>query len=323
MLASIIAIALSIAAIFLAALAVSAWRMARRVERALPPAGRFAEIDGARLHYVDRGEGAPVVMIHGLAANLMQFTATILDDLARTNRVIAIDRPGCGYSGRAGPDASPAAQAAILQKLLDKLGIADPLIVGHSLGGAVALAHAVLHPGKARGYALLAPAAAPQRDPPPMFRYLDVPSPIMQHLIAWTVGIPSAIKNGPAITAAVFAPQAVPKDFGMASGALLGLRPISIVTNFKDFIDARSTAGEIAGRYPEIAAPVICLFGTEDRVLPPELHLHALDRLRSAEIQVLKGAGHMLMHVEGPAVIEAIRKLDAQTAAAPRARASS
>lgn len=322
MLSWIVATALSIVAVIVAALALSAWRTARRVEKALPPIGRFVDIGGAELHYVDRGEGPPVVMVHGLGANLLQYNATILDEIAKTNRVIAIDRPGCGYSQR-GSDATTATQAAMLQKLLDKLGIADPLIVGHSLGGSVALAHAVLHPGMARGYVLLAPLAAPINKAPEMFKGMAVRSPFMQHLIAWTVGVPAAIKHGPAITAAVFAPQPVPADFATASGALLGLRPKAIVTGFKDFVASPVTAGEIVDRYREIDVPLICLFGTEDEVLLPERHLSTLESVRSAEIQLLNGAGHMLMHVEGPAVIAAIRRLDAQTGPTQRAQAFS
>lgn len=324
MLIWIITGALSAIAIIVAALAFSAWRTARRVEQAVPAIGRFIEVDGAPMHFVDRGKGPPVVMIHGLGGTLRHYTGTIFEEIAKTNRVIAIDRPGCGYSGRpSGAGAATKTQAAIIQKLLDKLGIADPLIVGHSLGGSVALAHAVFHPGKARGYMLLAPLAGAQDDAPPMFKSLEVPWPPLQHLIAWTIGVPAAIKRGPGVTAEVFAPQRPPADFAIASGALLGLRPKSIVTNFKDFTASRQTVEEITGRYGEITAPVICLFGSEDTVLPAEFHLEALKPLPAAELQRLEGAGHMLMHVEAAASIAAIRKLDALTTAITRAAASS
>jgi pimeloyl-ACP methyl ester carboxylesterase len=301
-----------------------AWSTARKVERLVLPLGRFVEVDGAKLHYVDRGEGPPIVLIHGIGGNLRQFTGTIFDELAKTNRLIAFDRPGCGYSERpAGSDASSKTQAAIIQKAIGRLGIAEPLIVGHSLGGSIALAHAFFHRGKARGYGLIAPRATDRGPVPPMFKGLAVKSPVLHYLIAWTIGIPLSIRRGLDITRAVFAPQEPPADFGKASGGLLSLRPKSIIANFKDFVASDVTIRQIQGRYDEITAPVIVLFGMEDRVLLPEIELPALETLPSLQTLRLEGAGHMLMHVEGPAVIAAIRKLDAQATGGPRAAAAS
>ena len=325
MLASIVAVIVAVLALCLAGLASYAWLTARRVERAVPPIGRFVEVGGARLHYVDRGAGPPVVMIHGIAGNLRHYTHTILDEIAKTNRAIAIDRPGCGYSGMPrGADNSTQTQAAIVQMALDRLGVVDPLIVGHSLGGSVALAHALLYPDKARGYVLIAPLAAPPEMKPPFDRWY-ITSRLRQRLIAWTIGIPLAIKYGPALTDFVFAPQSPPKDFGTASGALLGLRPKAIINNFRDAVAAPITAEEIYTRYAEIDAPVHCLFGIDDQVLDAELNLAPLAAMRAAEIQLIDGAGHMLMHVEPASVTAAVRQMDARTRTAhvPRAAASS
>ncbi len=323
MLQWVLAAVLAIVALGFAGLVLNAWLVARRVERAVPPLGRFVEVDGAKLHYVDRGEGPAVVMIHGIAANLRHFTHTIFDEIAKTNRVIAIDRPGCGYSERPrGADNATETQAVIIQKALNKLGVADPLIVAHSLGGSVALAHALLYPGQARGYVLIAPLAAPPEMKPPFDRWY-IRSPLRQRLIAWTIGIPMAIKYGPALTAFVFAPQTPPEDFGTASGSFLGLRPKAIINNFRDTVAAPITVEAIHTRYTEIDAPVICLFGVKDQILDPERNLAPLAAMHSAEIQLLDGVGHMLMHAEPSAVTAAIRKMDATAAHLPRASAFS
>jgi pimeloyl-ACP methyl ester carboxylesterase len=281
----------------------------------VPPIGDFIEVDGARLHYLDRGEGSPIVMIHGLGGNLYHYTGTIFDDIASTSRAIAIDRPGCGYSERPGEyDFSTQAQANIIQRALDKLGVKDPLIVGHSLGGGVALAHAVLHPGKARGYVLIAPAASKPRSIPPMFKGLHVSAPL-RRVVAWTIGVPMSIKAGPKLTAEIFAPQPVPSDFATESGGLLALRPKSLITNMNDFAASGPSFDKSRERYSEIKAPVLCLYGLGDRVLDAEFQLDALKPIPALEVQRLDAAGHMLMHVEPKTVIAAIRKLDAQTAA--------
>ena len=83
MLELVLAIALAIVALGFAGLVFYARLVARRVERAVPPLGRFVEVDGAKLHYVDRGEGPPIVMIHGIGANLRHYTHTILDEIAQ------------------------------------------------------------------------------------------------------------------------------------------------------------------------------------------------------------------------------------------------
>jgi pimeloyl-ACP methyl ester carboxylesterase len=305
-------------ALCLTGLVLHARRVARRVERAVPAIGTFVEVGGAKLHYVDRGKGAPIVMIHGIGANLRHFTHTILDEIARTNRVIAIDRPGCGYSGRPrGFDHSAQGQAAVIQQALDKLGVVDPMIVGHSLGGGVALAHGLFHPGKARSYVLIAPMAAPPEIKPPFARWY-VRSRLRQRLIAWTIGVPMAMKHGPALTEFVFAPQTPPKDFGTESGALLGLRPKAIVGILRDAVAAPVTALKIQPHYPNIDVPVYCLFGIEDQVLDPEANLAPISAMPSAEIELVNGAGHMLLHIAPRAVIKAIRKMDAVTAEYPR-----
>src|SRR4029077_17296089 len=111
--------------------------MARRVEAVLPPRGQFIEIDGQRIHYVDSGGSKPpVVMIHGLGGNLLHFGYAMADKLANDYRVTRVDRPGAAYSTR--PDDAPAtltAQAKTVATLIRQLGLKQPLVAGHSLGG--------------------------------------------------------------------------------------------------------------------------------------------------------------------------------------------
>jgi len=74
---------------------------AKKAERDNPPAGRFIDVDGVRLHYVEKGEGSPVVLLHGNTVLLQDFIGSgLLDRLAERHRVIAFDRPGFGHSKR-------------------------------------------------------------------------------------------------------------------------------------------------------------------------------------------------------------------------------
>jgi pimeloyl-ACP methyl ester carboxylesterase len=113
----------------------------RRVEGAHPPSGRFVNVNGVRLHYLDRGTGPPVVLEHGNMVTAEDFDLSgVLTSAARRHRVIAIDRPGFGYSDR--PHVAmwtPAAQAHLLRQALAALDIDRPIVLGHSFGAAVAL----------------------------------------------------------------------------------------------------------------------------------------------------------------------------------------
>lgn len=70
-------------------------------ERKTPPIGRFLDVDGVRLHYIERGQGEPVVLIHGNGTMIQDFAVSgLVDRLASRHRVIVFDRPGYGYSSR-------------------------------------------------------------------------------------------------------------------------------------------------------------------------------------------------------------------------------
>src|SRR5439155_4541110 len=83
-----------------ASLALATLWIAAKAERLVPPVGKFIEIDGNRIHYVDQGEGRPIVFVHGLGAQLHHFRHTLFGRFGPGYRLIALDRPGSGYSGR-------------------------------------------------------------------------------------------------------------------------------------------------------------------------------------------------------------------------------
>jgi pimeloyl-ACP methyl ester carboxylesterase len=179
---SILVALVVIPAVVILGLVVFSVRTARKVEAALPPRGKFMQIDGERLHYIDRGGSGPaILMIHGLAGNLMHFTYALADELANEFRVIIVDRPGCGYSAR--PGGAPAdltAQAATLAKFMRQLGLKQPLVVGHSLGGALSLAMALDHPDSVGALALIAPLTHAPDDVPDVFKSLIIRSPTLR-----------------------------------------------------------------------------------------------------------------------------------------------
>jgi hypothetical protein len=135
------------------ALAISALmnrRLARNAERDNPPAGRFQEVNRVRLHYVERGSGKPLVLLHGNGSMIQVFESSgcgLIDLAAKTYRVIVFDRPGFGQSDRRRNVVwTPAAQAELINSALHRLGVSDALVLGHSWGASVAVALALKYP---------------------------------------------------------------------------------------------------------------------------------------------------------------------------------
>jgi len=291
----VLAILIAIIALPLLGLFLFSRRMAAKVEAGMPPAGQFTDVKGGRIHWLSKGEGRPVVMIHGLSGNLHNFTYATARPLAADYRVIAVDRPGCGYSTRDRDDlARIPEQARMIAEFLEKEGIEKPLIVGHSLGGAVALTLAVNHPERVGGLALVSPLVEPQDEAPPMFRSIDISSPLIRRLIAETIAVPMAIRRGAKTLALVFAPDRPPADFGVKGGGLLSLRPDAFYATSTDLHAVPMDLPGIAPRYGEISVPAGVLYGAQDRVLDAQTHLDALQAaLPEIEIVTLPETGHM------------------------------
>lgn len=292
--------ALALPALVLAlaiALALFTWWTARKVKEALPPQGRFVDAGGVRFHVWEKGSGAPLLLIHGLAGQMRHYTYGVAGQLARHYRVIAIDRPGSGYSARdASAPADLSAQAAAIAALIAHMQLGRPFVAGHSLGGAVALTLALEHPAHVAGLALVAPLThLPEGGAAPAaFRALTIASPLLRTLFAWTLAIPGSIAGRRAVLDQVFGPEAVPHDFGTRGGGLLGLRPSQFISASRDLQAVPQRLPAIVPRYGELAIPVNVLFGRKDRILDWQVNGEALvGKVRGARLKLVEG-GHML-----------------------------
>ncbi|WP_269503675.1 alpha/beta fold hydrolase [Burkholderia sp. IMCC1007] len=279
----------------LAALALFSGYVASRVTRAFPPEGRFVDVDGDRLHYVEYGSGPPLVFVHGLAGQLRNFAYLPLARLAQRHRVILVDRPGAGRSLRgAGSQANVFAQARTIAAFIDVLKLDRPVLVGHSLGGAIALAVGLNHPERVSRLALIAPLSHEQTEPPGPFKPLMLPSPLVRRFVSWTFAIPLTILTGRKAVQQVFAPEAVPRDFPVKGGGLLGLRPHVFYATATDLLSAPVDLPAMERRYAELSLPVDVLYGRADPILNWRDHGEALAK-KSARVRlkVVEG-GHML-----------------------------
>jgi pimeloyl-ACP methyl ester carboxylesterase len=284
-------------------------KTARNVALAVPPRGTFTQISTGQLHYIDKGQGPVILMIHGLGAQLGYFATGLADDLAQDFRVIAIDRPGMGWSDR--PEdapASPRAQAALVAEIIDKLNLDQPLVVGHSLGGAIAMCLALDFPEKIRGLALLAPLTMPPKAPAEVFAGLNLPRSWVRKLVSETIAIPTSIRMADQNMAAIFGPDSVPPSYAVQGGGMLGLRPVSFRNTSRDFLASGTDLGFMVKGYADLQVPVHILFGREDQVLDYKTHGEDLvAKHPEIQLEFLSG-GHMLPMTHIPQTAEFIRK---------------
>ncbi|KTF70431.1 alpha/beta fold hydrolase [Sphingomonas sp. HT-1] len=274
----------------------SAW-VARKAEEMVPPDGRFVDIAGARLHVVELGpahaEGPAIVMIHGLMGQLRNFSHSLAGRLAEDHRVLLVDRPGWGHSHLAGPRPDLAGQARMIAELIDRLGLVKPLVVGHSMGGAVALSLALDFPAVPHALALIAPLSQVAERLPPAFRGLMTP-PGLRELLSWTIAVPAALARARRNAAEVFAPDPVPRDFATAGGGALAARPQAYQMGSFEVNMATRAMQTLVPRYGEITLPVSILFGRNDNVLDPARHGERTAReIVGARLTLIDG-GHML-----------------------------
>jgi pimeloyl-ACP methyl ester carboxylesterase len=283
----------------LAILALFTLYTARKVEGFLPPKGRFVDVPGARLHYREFGESntdAPaILLIHGLSGQLSHYTYGVAGRLAERHRVVVVDRPGSGHSTRAADTpADLSTQAASLAALIRTLGAGKVFVVGHSLGGAIALTLALEHRQLVAALALLAPLTHMRDDVPPVFKGLTIQSPAMRKLVAWTLAVPASIKNSAKTLDVVFGPEPVPKDFGTKGGGLLSLRPSAFLSASADMQALPDRLPQVQARYAELRMPVHVLYGRDDRILDWKANGQALvDKVPGARLELVEG-GHML-----------------------------
>ena len=281
---------------------------------AYPPEGRFVDVGGGRqVHAVVEGSGPDLVLIHGASGNARDFTFSFTERLTDRYRVIVFDRPGLGYTDRAGPayggpfdtDAeSPVVQARMLHRAADALGVEAPIVLGHSYGGAVAMAWALEHDPAA----VVVVSGATQPWPGGLGPLYGVSASSIggAALVPLITAFAQEEQVEPTLET-IFAPQDVPEGYAEAVGIGLSLRRDAFRANARQVNSLKPHVAAMSERYPSLEMPVEIVHGGADEVVPAEIHAIPLARqIEGADLALLEGIGHMPHHVAPSAVVDAI-----------------
>jgi pimeloyl-ACP methyl ester carboxylesterase len=291
----------------------SEW-LGRKAARRFPAQGGFVAVEGGRLHYRERpalrGHQGTVVLVHGASSAHADLLATLGPELERY-RLIAVDRPGHGWSDRlAGAAmADPGRQAAALMQALDKIAPERFVLVAHSLGGASAAAIALDRPERLLGLVLLGAVTHPW--PGGVAWYHHVASwPVVGPLFTRLVAVPLASRLLDAGADSVFAPKPVTPGYLATAQIPLLLRPATFRANSQDILATHPFVAAQAPRYGTLAVPLAAIAGDSDAIVSPVIHSAAIARAAPrGQLALLPGVGHMPHHAAPEIVVAAIDQM--------------
>jgi pimeloyl-ACP methyl ester carboxylesterase len=295
----------------------SEW-IAAQVASAYPPRGAFIDLPGGRLHYRERApvgdNRGTVVLVHGASSNHADLLATLAPELSRY-RIIALDRPGHGWSDRldASAMADPGRQAAVLMQALDRVAPESFVLVAHSLAGALAARIALDRPDRLRGLVLLGGVTHPWPGGIAWYHHVTV-LPVIGPLFTRLVALPVANIQLDAGAKSVFAPREATPGYVETGEIRLLLRPATFRANSEDIAATHAFVTAQAPRYGDLKVPVIAITGDSDSVVSPTIHSATIARQApQGRFVLLPGTGHMPHHAAPEIVVQAIDEL-----AAPR-----
>jgi len=262
---------------------------------------RRVAVDGMNTQYLEAGTGPPLLLLHGHEQSATSWR-WVIPALARTHRVLALSLPGHGDTAPAVDGYAPGADLApFVADFLDTLGIGPPIdVVGHSVGGAVALRLALADPARIRTLTLV-DSAGLGLDVHPLLA-LDT-LPIIGELAILLSRLPGGDLGRTTMSAAMlFAqPWRVPAEFFTEHHAL-GRRPGQLEASTamaRALFGPNGQRQVLLDQLPSLTTPTLVVWGGCDYLLPAYHAQVAVNLLPNGRLSVFPDCGH-LPHVERP-----------------------
>jgi pimeloyl-ACP methyl ester carboxylesterase len=277
---------------------------------------KFLDLHGDRVAYLDEGRGEVILLLHGMAGS-SQTWRSVIGPLSRKYRVVAPDLLGHGNSAKPRSDYSLGAFAVFLRDLLDELGVAQATVVGHSLGGGVAMQFVYQHPDYCQRLILMSSGGLGP-DVGWTLRLLSAPG---AELIMPIIAPPPVLSAGERVRSlfgklGIQSPRGTEiwnaySSFGDAETRQAFIRTLRSV------VDYRGQAVSALNRlHVKADMPIMAIWGDADTIIPVD-HAYAVQQTRpDVRLEVLTGVGHF-PQVERPTeVVELIDDFIASNAGA-------
>jgi pimeloyl-ACP methyl ester carboxylesterase len=233
-------------------------------------------ISNQEIYYAARGShGAPLVFLHGAGDSHLVWNGQ-LAALGEIARAFALDLPGHGRSRGAGRT-TILDYAMVVREFLDALQIERAIIVGVSMGGAIAQMMALEFPARVLGLGLIGTGAKLRVAP------------------AFLQGMQNDFENTARVLAENFFASAAPAEWIVQSAAQL--RATGARVTYDDF--AACDAFDVRARLGEIRAPTLIVCGAEDKMTPLKYSEYLAQNIAGAELRIIENAGHMVMLEQG------------------------
>jgi pimeloyl-ACP methyl ester carboxylesterase len=260
---------------------------------------RSEMVHGARVNYVEMGEGPPLVFIHGLAGCWQNWLENI-PEFARRHRVIAMDLSGFGESELPREDISIPGYGRFVDAFLGQIGVEHAALVGNSMGGFIAAETAISHPSRVEKLVLVSAAGGPalrERNGAQEARLMRA-ARLFAPIAAAAIARREHLIRRPRLRAMILYkiarhPHLIEPElcYEVASG---GGKP-----GFLDALDA-ILQYDFEHRVPEIKCPTLIVWGRNDEIVPVEDAYEYERLIPGARKVIFEDTGHVPM-VERPA----------------------
>jgi pimeloyl-ACP methyl ester carboxylesterase len=248
---------------------------------------RFADIDGVRVHYQEKGSGAPLVLIHGYTASTFAWK-DVFEPLAERFRVIAVDLKGFGFSAKPDGDYTRRAQGELVVRLLDHLKIDRAILCGNSMGGETALNAARYHPQSVAALILVDSAGVT----------VSGGGSVSPGIAEWPI-------IGPALASLALTSDSLVRD-GLRKcfyddslvtdeQVAVYYRPLKTRGGQRAAFLARTQAGinPIEPEINRIGQPTLIIWGAEDELIPLEAGRRLNSLITNSRLVVFDKCGHL------------------------------
>lgn len=248
---------------------------------------KFADINGVKIHYQEKGTGEPIVLIHGYTSSVYTWK-DIFEPLSEKYRVIALDLKGFGFSEKPEGDYSRRAQSEIVNGLLEHLKIEKAWIAGNSMGGETALNVALFHPEKVKGLILIDSAG--------------VRIPGKESLAPWYLQTPvvGRVLTALALTSDSLVREGLKKSFyddSKISDDRVAFYYQPLKTRGGQYAATKARIDfvlyPIEDQLNKVNVPTLILWGAEDELIPLEAGKKMNSLIKDSKLVVFENCGHI------------------------------